>query len=96
MQAMRLIVETDEHGQILNLPRLSPRVRLEAIFLELDELGAGGRYDPLSTIPGQGRLTGDVEASPADWAPPSPCRLGEFQAPVDDWRILANEPDRPR
>jgi hypothetical protein len=96
MQAMRLIVETDEHGQILNLPRLSPRVRLEAIFLELEESGAGGRYDPLSAIPDRGRRTGEVGAPPTDWEPPSPCRLGEFQAPVDDWRILANEPGRPR
>jgi hypothetical protein len=27
------------------------------------------------------------------WSPPLPRSLGRFQAPVDDWRILANEPD---
>jgi len=29
---------------------------------------------------------------PGDWAPPAPRRLGSFLAPVEDWRMLANEP----
>ena len=41
MQATRLIVETNEHGQIVNLPPLFPGVRMEAIFLVLDEPPSG-------------------------------------------------------
>ena len=26
----------------------------------------------------------------AEWSPPTPCQLGEFQSPVEDWRELAN------
>ncbi len=27
-----------------------------------------------------------------EWSPPRPRRMGEFLAPVEDWRDLANEP----
>ena len=30
-----------------------------------------------------------------DWAPPTPRRCGAFLAPVENWRMLANEPQPP-
>ena len=96
MQATRLIVETDEQGRIMNLPRLSPRTRMEVIFLDLDEPVAGVRREPPSAITGQGVRPGEVIAPPAEWVPPRPRQLGDFQAPVEDWRILANESDAVR
>ncbi len=92
MQATRLIVETNEHGQIVYLPPLSPNVRMEAIFLVLDEPPASRRRQPPPEIAGKGRILGDIISPVGDWTPPEPRSLGSFQVPVDDWRLLANEP----
>lgn len=37
------------------------------------------------------RVYPPVSGSAAPWTPPSPRRLGAFLAPVEDWRLLANE-----
>jgi len=92
MQATRLIVETNEHGQIVYLPPLSPGVRMDAIFLVLDEPPASRRREPPPEIAGKGHILGDIISPPSDWAAPRPRSLGDFQAPADDWRLLANEP----
>ena len=90
MQATRLIVETDEHGQIVNLPPLPPNVRMESIFLVLDEPPASPRREPPPDIAGKGRILGDIVSPASDWTPPQPRPLGSFQAPVDEWRSLAD------
>jgi len=90
MQATRLIVETNEHGQIVYLPPLAPGVRMEAIFLVLDEPPASLRRQPPPDIAGKGRILGDIISPVSDWTPPQPRPLGDFQAPVEDWRLLAN------
>lgn len=33
-----------------------------------------------------------VPSETPEWAQPQPRSLGSFQAPVEDWRLLANEP----
>ena len=38
------------------------------------------------------RVYPPVERPGEDWTPPAPRRLGSFLAPVEDWRLLANEP----
>lgn len=70
MHATRLIVETNEHGQIVNLPPLSPGVRLEAIFLVLDEVPPQPSRQPPPDIAGKGRILGDIVSpvsDPGDW-----------------------------
>jgi hypothetical protein len=70
MQAIRVIVETNEKGQIVELPTLSPSTRLEAIFLVLEEQPAPTHRQPPADIAGQGQILGDVVAPacyPADW-----------------------------
>ena len=70
MQATRLIVETNENGQIVNMPPLSPSVRMEAIFLVLDEPPAYPRRQPPPDIAGKGRILGDIispASDPDDW-----------------------------
>lgn len=70
MHATRLIVETNEHGQIVNLPPLSPGVRLEAIFLVLDEAPSLPNRQPPPDIAGKGRILGDIVSpvsDPGDW-----------------------------
>ena len=70
MQATRLIVETNEHGQIVNLPPLSPSVRMEAIFLVLDERLPSPQREPPPDIAGKSRILGDIispVSDPDDW-----------------------------
>ncbi|WP_295577915.1 hypothetical protein [uncultured Lamprocystis sp.] len=70
MQATRLIVETNEHGQIIYLPPLSPGVRMEAIFFVLDEPPVSRQRQPPPDIAGKGRILGDIIApvsDPDDW-----------------------------
>jgi hypothetical protein len=73
MHARRLIVETNEHGQIVNLPPLSPGVRLEAIFLVLDEAPPLSNRQPPPDIAGKGRILGDIVSPVSD---------------ADDWEAL--------
>jgi hypothetical protein len=42
------------------------------------------------------RVYPPVPPTRPEWHPPPPRSLGHFQAPVEDWRLLANEPDAPR
>lgn len=37
MQAERMLLETDAHGNLIHVPKLPPNARLEVIFLHLDE-----------------------------------------------------------
>lgn len=37
MQAERVLLKTDDHGHLIDLPKLPPNTRLEAIFLLLEE-----------------------------------------------------------
>ena len=37
MQAERVLLKTDEQGRLIDLPKLPPNTRLEAIFLLLEE-----------------------------------------------------------
>jgi hypothetical protein len=55
MQAERLMLETDEQGNLIGLPKLPPSSRLEAIFLVLD----GEPPRPSSRTP-PARLKGSV------------------------------------
>jgi len=41
------------------------------------------------------RVYPPVPPTRPQWHPPPPRSLGHFQAPVEDWRLLANEPDAP-
>ncbi|WP_295585988.1 antitoxin [uncultured Lamprocystis sp.] len=41
------------------------------------------------------RVYPPVPPTRPEWHPPPPRSLGHFQAPVEDWRLLANEPDAP-
>lgn len=70
MQATRVIVETDERGQIIDPPPLAPSVRMEAIFLVLEDLPVTSERRPPPDIAGQGQILGDIVApgsDPEDW-----------------------------
>jgi hypothetical protein len=70
MQAEKLILETDENGNLISLPKLPARARIEAIFLILDEATEPTRRQPPLEIAGKGRITGDVVSpavSPDEW-----------------------------
>ena len=41
------------------------------------------------------RVYPSVEETGNEWSPPAPRRLGTFLAPVEDWRLLANEKPLP-
>ena len=65
MQAHRVLLVTDEKGQLGALPPLPPHAKVEAIFLVLDpERAAGARTPPpeLAAL----RITGDVVAAAID------------------------------
>ena len=66
MHATRLIVETNEHGQIVGLPPLTPGARLEAIFLVLDEAPPLTNRQPPPDIAGKGRILGDIISPVSD------------------------------
>jgi len=63
---------------------------MEAVFLVLDEPPASPRRQPPPEIAGKGLILGDIISPLSDWTPPRPRPLGDFQAPVDDWRLFAN------
>lgn len=61
MQAHRVLLETDEKGQLSAVPPLPPHAKVEAIFLVLDAGQAASTRTPppeLAAI----RITGDVVA----------------------------------
>ena len=74
MQAEKIFLETDQHGQLLHQPQLPPNIRVEAIFLILDDnKKKGKRRKPSSIIKGRGKILGDI-ISPI--------------APLEDWEAL--------
>ena len=44
MQAERVVLETDDQGNLQGVPKLPPRAKIEAVFLVLD--GAPGQPQP--------------------------------------------------
>lgn len=71
MYAERVILETDQAGNVKNLPKLPPNIHVEAIFLVLEstEPAATHRRRPHPDIAGRIRITGDIvdTAPAADW-----------------------------
>jgi hypothetical protein len=67
MQATKLILTTDEHGQIEKPPHLPPNARLEAIFLVLEQNRNEKRNrQPSPKIAGLGSINADIMAPAAD------------------------------
>ena len=71
MYAERLILETDNSGNLKKLPKLPPNKQLEVIFLELDDALKNRikRRRPHQDIIGQTRILGDIvnTVSETDW-----------------------------
>jgi hypothetical protein len=64
------MLETDDNGRLVSVPRLPPRARIEAIFLILDETPQRRRREPPPEIAGKGRIIGDILSpvvAPDDW-----------------------------
>ena len=56
MQAEKIFLETDQHGHLLHQPQLPPNIRMEAIFLILeDNKKKGKRRKPSPIIYGKGK-----------------------------------------
>ncbi len=70
MQAERVILETDDNGNLVSPPKLPPNSRLEAIFLVLGQQTIARKRQPSSAIAGKGKTLGDI-VSPivpeSDW-----------------------------
>lgn len=60
MFAERLILETDPQGNLMQVPKLPPNARLEAIFLLLDECVPETRRRVSPVIAGRGKIHGDI------------------------------------
>ena len=61
MQAKKIFLETDQHGQLLHQPQLPPNIRVEAIFLILeDNKKKRKRRKPSPLIVGKGKILGDI------------------------------------
>ncbi len=71
MDAERMIVETDQFGQLKNLPKLPANKHFEAIFLVVSSSSSseGHQRQPHRDIAGKIRFIGDVisSAPTADW-----------------------------
>jgi hypothetical protein len=70
MQAEKLILETDENGNLIAVPKLPAKARFEAIFLVLDETPQRQRRKAPPEIAGKGRIIGDILSpvvAPDDW-----------------------------
>jgi len=66
MHAEKIILETDQQGNLLQIPKLPPNAQLEAIFLVLNQsLPSPKRRKPSSLIAGKGKIVGDIIASAA-------------------------------
>jgi len=59
MQAEKLILETDEHGELIDVPRLPPRTRFEAILLVLDRASQPRTRQPPPELRGSVTWMGD-------------------------------------
>ena len=70
MHAEKVILETDQQGQIICPPKLPPNAKLEAIFLVLRQNPEKSGRTPSTKIAGKGKITGDIMSpvvSPDDW-----------------------------
>jgi hypothetical protein len=72
MQAEKILLETDQNGRLLQQPQLPPNVRIEAIFLLLEDKAKGSETirKPSKKIMGKGKIIGDLKAPvvpPEDW-----------------------------
>jgi hypothetical protein len=62
MQAERIFIETDEHGNIKNPPPLPPSARIEAILLVLEPKPTARRRGPTQELKDSIRIVGDIVA----------------------------------
>lgn len=61
MQAERVLLKTDEKGNLMGVPKLPPNARLEAIFLLLEkEEASKTKRIPPESLKGSVRITGDL------------------------------------
>ncbi len=60
MLAEKVILETNQDGEIIGLPKLPPNAQLEAIFLVLNQNLKKQRRVPSVKIAGKGKITGDI------------------------------------
>jgi hypothetical protein len=72
MQAEKVLLETDQYGRLLQQPELPPNVRIEAIFLLLEDKAKEHKVTrkPSKKIVGKGKIIGDLKApvvSPEEW-----------------------------
>ena len=67
MHAERVILETDEFGNVTGLPKLPPHSRVEAIFLVLADEAAVPR-SPHPSLAGKTHIVGDIVAPAIDGA----------------------------
>jgi len=64
MHAEKIILETDQQGNLLQIPKLPPNAQLEAIFLVLNQLPPPPkRRKPSTLIAGKGKIVGDIISS---------------------------------
>jgi hypothetical protein len=78
MKAEKIILETDQYGQLLHQPNLPPNTRMEAIFLMPErkresEDGSAKKRKPSPLIMGKGRIIDDI-MSPA--------------CPAEEWDVM--------
>ena len=60
MQAKKLILETDENGHLTQQPQLPANVKVEAIFLVMEEIPRQKKRQPPPEIAGKGKILGDI------------------------------------
>lgn len=60
MHAEKVILETNQDGQIIGLPKLPPNAQLEAIFLVLNQIPKKQKRVPSAKIAGKGKIMGDI------------------------------------
>lgn len=70
MYAERLIVETDQSGNLKTLPKLPANTQFEAIFLVLKDLAVRPKRTPHPDIVGKVKIMGDIfdTVPEADWS----------------------------
>lgn len=71
MHAHRLILTTDESGNLTGLPKLPPHTRVEAILLLDDAPAERPQRKPHPALAGSVITHGDIfsSAPPSDWEP---------------------------
>lgn len=62
MQAERVVLHTDEQGELIEHPVLVPNATIEAIFLIESTEKASEVRSPAPQIAGHGRIVGDIVA----------------------------------